>query len=678
MAANSSSLCLTPECVQAASRILQNMAPNYQSIDPCEDFDTYTCGGYPARFPKEPSYTTGGEMNDVNSYILKAIIEGGYPTTSESTPDGQNIYKKLQQSFATCMDTDAVLAEADSGRVEILSQIVTLFPVEDSDYSTNATMTYGDYDAFAKVQIYLNTVGIDAILKYDISFNPEAPKTNIPLVNSAPLTLSQRETDFASYLKAILPGETAQSSAGLLAQGVAELVIQATGAFAAGSTATENLTSWSDVASIAPALAIDQVVEALVPADYEPEQAIIMYPDFYANMSDIISNTPKATIQAAILLIAAFDLEVISAISTTQSDRWRATCFPHIDQTIPWIASKFWIDAVYNKDIGEYADTVVGDVRASFRERLDKINWMTNETRNLAKEKVDKIQENIAYPQESPNALNSTDLKSFYKDLEVGTSYFNNTILWRRWNSIQTWNKLVAPTNEWPAADHAYLVNAAYSPWQNSIYFPAGILRFPLFSASLPDYITYGGFGSPAGHEITHGFDNNGRKYDADGVLRVWWDNKTTSEFEKRTECFVNQYSNYTVLADYPIAGKPAIDPSTNKTMYVDGTKTLGENIADAGGVAAAYGAWQKRMKSKPEKNLLLPGLDGLTAQQMFFVSFGQFFCHRLTPTPEALETVAADEHAPNQARNRGIMENSRGFREAFKCKSKEPVCELW
>lgn len=303
---------------------------------------------------------------------------------------------------------------------------------------------------------------------------------------------------------------------------------------------------------------------------------------------------------------------------------------------------------------------------------------MTDTSRAAAKEKVEKIRQNIAYPTDYPDAVNATDVAAFYKNFVVGTSHLNNTLSWRQWDSARQWSLLTTPEFEWPASDHTYLVNAAYSPPDNSMYFPAGILRFPLFTPTLPSYIVYGAFGSVSGHELTHGFDNTGRKYDDVGALSpAQWDNETVTQFTERTKCFTSQYSNMSVYADYPVPGGLVWDSKTNGTLKVDGAKTLNENLADAGGVATAWAAWSARKDAEPEKNLLLPGLEHLTPDQLFFIAFGQFFCHRYVDA-DLLDQVATDEHAPNMARNRGIMENSRGFRETFQCKNVEPVCELW
>jgi endothelin-converting enzyme len=206
-------------------------------------------------------------------------------------------------------------------------------------------------------------------------------------------------------------------------------------------------------------------------------------------------------------------------------------------------------------------------------------------------------------------------------------------------------------------------VNAYYSPSGNEIVFPAGIMQLPVFGDELPEYVSYGAFGSVAGHELTHGFDNNGAHYDETGKYADWWDNTTLSNFNKKTKCFVDQYQAFTI---------PGLD---GKPLHVNGKLTLGENIADAGGLTASFAAWQKRAKTSPNK--LLPGLEQFSAEQMFFISYSNWWCGKVRPA-QAVNYVYTDPHSPADKRIIGTLSNSKAFREAFQCKVKQPSCELW
>lgn len=188
-------------------------------------------------------------------------------------------------------------------------------------------------------------------------------------------------------------------------------------------------------------------------------------------------------------------------------------------------------------------------------------------------------------------------------------------------------------------------------------------MQFPVFGAGFPGYVNYGAFGSVAGHELSHAFDNNGRHYDADGKYTDWWTNHTVEEFTKRADCFVEEYNNFTVIG-------------TNGTIHVHGAQTLGENIADAGGLTASFNAWNARRQDYPDSDL--PGLDYFTQEQLFYIAYGNFWCAKYTKAA-LTRGVLLDPHSPNMWRLQGAaMMNARGFKEAFNCPSKEPTCELW
>jgi endothelin-converting enzyme len=199
----------------------------------------------------------------------------------------------------------------------------------------------------------------------------------------------------------------------------------------------------------------------------------------------------------------------------------------------------------------------------------------------------------------------------------------------------------------------------------HQIVFPAGIMQFPVFDVNVPQYLSYGAFASVAGHELSHAFDSTGRHYDQNGNYTDWWTNDTVKAFTKRADCFVSQYSNFSIPGP---SGEP---------LHVNGKLTLGENIADAGGVSAAFKAWKIREKENPSLNKMLPGFeDRFTKDQLFFVSYANWWCGK-SRDEFARQRIYTDPHAPKWARILGTMANSREFLKAFECK-KEPVCELW
>lgn len=260
--------------------------------------------------------------------------------------------------------------------------------------------------------------------------------------------------------------------------------------------------------------------------------------------------------------------------------------------------------------------------------------------------------------------MNPDVLHDFYKHVKISTStYFDNAVSMNQFDVEREWSALRKPVDrdQWDMT--VPTVNAYYNPPGNEIVFPAGIMQFPVFDVEVPQYLSYGAFGSVSGHELSHAFDSTGRHYDQNGNYTDWWTKSTVEGFKKRAECFVDQYSNFTV------------EGADGKPLHVNGRLTLGENIADAGGVAAAFKAWKKRAAETPNQHL--PGLEFFTQEQLFFVSYSNWWCGK-SRKEAAINRIYLDPHAPKWARVLGTMANSRDFKESFQCKEKEPVCELW
>jgi endothelin-converting enzyme len=276
---------------------------------------------------------------------------------------------------------------------------------------------------------------------------------------------------------------------------------------------------------------------------------------------------------------------------------------------------------------------------------------------------VVNIVQKIGYQTQNPNIQNPQDLDQHYAKLSVGDNHFENTLASFEFGYKKLWNFLLKPTDRDLWSMTAIEVNAYYNPAGNEIAFPAGIMQPPSFSGVLPEYVSYGGFGTVVGHELTHAFDNTGAQFDEIGRYRNWWDNSTTVRFEGKTTCFVKQYSEYFV------------EGLQGEKVFVNGKLTLGENIADSGGLNAAFKAWKKREKNA--FNPTLPGLEKFSNDQLFFLSFGNSWCSK--KRKEALlEQVYTNPHSPSDNRILGPVANSVEFKKAFNCPVKEPTCELW
>ena len=204
-------------------------------------------------------------------------------------------------------------------------------------------------------------------------------------------------------------------------------------------------------------------------------------------------------------------------------------------------------------------------------------------------------------------------------------------------------------------------VNAYYSPLQNNINFPAGILQPPFYDDKLDDAVNFGGVGAVIGHELTHGFDDQGAKFDGDGNLRDWWSKQDEAEFKQRTECIAKEYDQFVAVGD----------------VHLNGHLTLGENTADNGGVRLALMALHEAMKHEK-----LGIVDGFTPEQRFFIEFGQIWCQNLSPENARLRALS-DPHSPGRYRVTGVMQNMPEFQQAFHCPADAPMvsknaCHVW
>ena len=283
---------------------------------------------------------------------------------------------------------------------------------------------------------------------------------------------------------------------------------------------------------------------------------------------------------------------------------------------------KLYVEREFTEESKRKMEEMVSDLKDAFREKLKKLDWMSEETKKTALEKFSKFNAKIGFPKKFID----------YSSIDISPSDFFGNIL--RTNEFETMRKIRrvnTPVDKelWEMSPPT--VNAYFSPTKNEIVFPAGILQPPFFDPTMDDAVNYGATGGIIAHEMTHGFDDEGRKYDKDGNIKDWWSKVDADEFEKRAKSVVNLYGRLEALPG----------------LRVNGELTLGENIADMGGISIAYEALQK----KPARN---PGLrkniDGLTPEQRFYISWSQSW--RANVREEAIKwQVSNDPHSPDRFR---------------------------
>jgi endothelin-converting enzyme len=431
---------------------------------------------------------------------------------------------------------------------------------------------------------------------------------------------------------------------------------------------------------LTPAIRLAAILKSLSPKGVSNDRIIVASPSYMTNLTVILTETPTSTlnhylgwkfVQSYYSRVEADELkpytrfvnELQGKDPDSTPERWR-TCVKYVDGGLGWILSRFFVEKAFSEKAKEFGDQIVSDIKDTFIDKLKVTDWMDKEVVDLAVEKVHKIVQKIGYPTKSPNIMDPPSLQDYYRSVKIDAkTYFLNSLAINRLEVTREWSALGKPVDrdQWDMT--VPTVNAYYNPPGNEIVFPAGIMQFPVFDVNVPQYLSYGAFGSVSGHELSHAFDSTGRHYDQNGNYTDWWTNSTVKNFQDRAECFVSQYAKYSV---------PGPD---NKPLHVNGRLTLGENIADAGGVTAAFAAWKKRANETPNQDL--PGLGHFSQEQLFFVSYANWWCGK-SRDETAVNRIYTDPHAPKWARILGTMANSRDFKEAFGCKEKEPVCELW
>lgn len=317
-----------------------------------------------------------------------------------------------------------------------------------------------------------------------------------------------------------------------------------------------------------------------------------------------------------------------------QQERWKQMV-TQTDQNLGDLLGKLYVEKHFPADAKERMMTLVNNLQKVYEARIENLEWMSAETKKRALEKLNTFVKKIGY----------TDKWKNYDDVEiVRGKYYENLQSAARHNYKEMVGKMGKPVDrdEWFMTPST--VNAYYNPPFNEIVFPAGILQFPFFDYQADDAINYGAIGSVIGHEMTHGFDDQGRQYDKDGNLKDWWTKEDADKFKKRADVVVNQYNRYTVLDNLP----------------VNGQLTLGENLADIGGVAIAYQAFKLTEQGKSNEII-----DGFTPDQRFFLSYAQVW--RIKNRDERLRMrITLDPHSPEMFRVNGPLSNMPEFYKAF------------
>ncbi|KAL9545203.1 hypothetical protein MBANPS3_007261 [Mucor bainieri] len=357
----------------------------------------------------------------------------------------------------------------------------------------------------------------------------------------------------------------------------------------------------------------------------------------------------------------------ISTGTTAEIPRWK-TCTDAVSEGISnsmgrhFVLKRFGGEAERKK-----VETFLTNIHETWTDHLGQIDWLDNQTRSKAVEKVKAIEHMVAYSTVSPDLRQPNSIKEYNEGIYINeTSYYDTEYLLKTWATKKKWAKAgkTVDRNEWLFSTQT--VNAHYYASTNQIVMLAGMLTDPMYNTTQPEYLNYGGIGMVVAHEIAHAFDSMGREYDGKGVLTDWWTNVTSAQFEEKAKCFIDQYSKFTV----PGPG--------NSTLNVNGALTLAENLADNGGGKLALTAY-KRLDKQEQK---LPGLENMSPEALYYVNLGRSWCTKQREEVDQL-SIYTNTHSPDNVRVNGILQNSPEFAATFNCPAGSPMnpetkCSMW
>ncbi|WP_172203748.1 M13 family metallopeptidase [Niveibacterium sp. COAC-50] len=334
-----------------------------------------------------------------------------------------------------------------------------------------------------------------------------------------------------------------------------------------------------------------------------------------------------------------------------QQPRWKR-CVALADQQLGEALGQEFVSRAFSAELKAQTLRMTQQIEEAMAKDIEGLDWMSPETKARAQEKLRGIVNKIGYPERW------RDYDAFVVARE---DHAGNVVRGSRFEAQRQLAKIGKPLDrgEWDMTPST--VNAYYNPQMNDINFPAGVLQPPLFDPKLDDAPNYGNTGGTIGHELIHAFDDEGRKFDAQGRLRDWWTKRDAKAFESRAQCVVDQYGKYVVIDD----------------IKINSRLTLGEDIADLGGMILAWSAWKAETANKT-----LEARDGLTPEQRFFVGFAQWTCGEVRPEEQRIHAMT-DPHSPGKYRINGVAVNLPEFQQAFACKPgqamvKEKRCRVW
>jgi endothelin-converting enzyme/putative endopeptidase len=651
------------------------------TADPCADMYKFACGNFNANHPipaDQPDVDPFYVLYNVNSQELNAILTKAAVPSPTRTPDEQ----KIGDYFSACTNTTVIDTAGLKPIQPLLDEIAALGTGNGLINRAQLSTLIGK----------LQRIGVDAFFGYGEQQDFKDATKQIAFIQQGGLGMPEKDY----YLR------TGDKDIKLRAQYVAHVARMLT---LAGTPPAQAQIDAANIMTLETALAkaslgvVDmrdpektyhlQPIETFMaltgPSFTDFEDAIHSprvteinnaTPDFWPELSKQLSTTDIPTLQAYLRyhllttearnLPHQFDEENFDFYGRTlrgqpqQQPRWKR-CSNLVSNDIGEAVGKVYVDQYFAGDSKAKMLTMVHDIETAMGSDIDQIDWMSPATKARAHQKLAAIANKIGYPDKWRDYSTLTIAPNDAAGDQMRADAFEND---------RQLNKIGKPVDhlEWGMTPPT--VNAYYDDSMNDINFPAGILQTPFFDRTQDDAVNYGHIGAVIGHELTHGFDDEGRKFDAHGNLDNWWTPEDLKNFTTRTDCLANEYSSFTAVEEK--------NPADN--VKVNGRLTLGENTADNGGLLLAFMAYMQRARDGHID--LAAKRDGFTGPQRFYIAFSQNWCQNARP--EAVrEQVLQDPHSPDRFRVNGVIVNQPGFAPAFGCKPNAPMapaksCRIW
>jgi putative endopeptidase len=641
-----------------------------QKADPCQDFYQYACGGWRVSHPMPADKARFGrfdELREYNLYLLHSILE-------DATKPGKHtpLEKKVGTFYSACMDETSVEAKGLQPVEPWLAKVAAI---------SNKQQVL---DLVAKMQ----AEGLRPIFGFGAAPDFHNSTMNIANVDQGGLTLADRDYYLkpdakmvevrAKYLEHIqkmlsLAGEEPEQ-----AEKDAKTILALETKIAEASMDRvarrdpknrDHKMTLAELGKQAPEINFPRYFKLVGSEKFDSLN--VGNPEFFQKLSGMLASEPvedwktllrwRVVKGSAPLLSKAFvdeNFEFQGKYLSGQKEleaRWKR-CTTMTDNSLGEALGPLYVAKAFPKEAKERMDVLVAAVEQSMGKDISSLEWMSPETKKAADAKLGKVTNKIGYP---------AKWKDYRKVVIKKDDLVGNARAASIFEQKRDLAKLGKPVDrtEWGMTPPT--VNAYYSPSQNNINFPAGILQPPFFSAKVDESVNYGGIGVVIGHELTHGFDDQGRKFDGDGNFTNWWGPTDGPEFERRAQCVADEYSSFVAVKD------------DKGEVHLNGKLTLGENTADNGGLKLAFMSMTNKLGDKINQPI-----DGFTPAQRFFIGFAQVWCENVTPQ-RARELALTDPHSPGRFRVVGTVQNSPEFPKAFGCKTGDAMvpanaCHVW